>query len=63
MDIYRDTKSVGHIPYNLALKMSAFLVSENEAVADITGAKVNRVAGYGLEASTVYMDLTLMLTK
>ena len=47
--IYRDTEIVGHIPYNLAPRMSALLMRENKAFAKITGAKVNRGAGYGLE--------------
>ena len=34
--------------------MSAFLMRENEAFAEITGAKVNRGAGYGPEIPCVY---------
>ena len=45
--IYRDAKIVGHVPYNLAPRMSAFFMRENKAFAVITGAKVNRGAGYG----------------
>ena len=55
--IYRDAEIVGHVPYNLAPRMSAFFMRVmNKAFAEITGAsKVNR--------GTVYMDLTFMLTK
>ena len=45
--IYRDAEIVGHVPYNLAPRMSAFLMRENKAFAEITGAKVNRRVGYG----------------
>ena len=51
--IYRDAETLG-VPYNLAPRMSAFLMRENEAFADITVAKVNRGAGYGLEVPCVY---------
>ena len=52
--IYRDTEIVGHVPYNLAPRMSAFLIRNNKAFAEITGAKVKRGAGYGLEVPCVY---------
>ena len=39
--LYRDTEFVGHVPYNLAPRMSAFLMRENKAFVEITGAKVN----------------------
>ena len=50
MAIYKDAEIVGHVPYNLyiAPRMSAFFMRENKAFAEITGAKVNRGAGYGL---------------
>ena len=47
VDIYRDAEIVGHVPYNLAPRMSAFLMRENNAFAEITGAKVYRGAAYG----------------
>ena len=62
----RDNEIVGHVPYNLAPRMPAFYMRDtNKAVAEITGAKVNREAGCGLEShvSTIYMDLMFMLTK
>ena len=34
--------------------MSEFFMRENKAFAEITGAKVNRGAGYGLEVPCVY---------
>ena len=34
--------------------MSAFFMRENKAFAEITGAKVNRGDGYGLEVPCVY---------
>ena len=40
--IYRDTEVVGHVPYQLAQRMSAFFMRENKVFAEITGAKVNR---------------------
>ena len=51
--IYRDTEIVGHVPY-LAPRMSAFFMREDKAFAEITGAKVNRGAGCGLEVSRIY---------
>ena len=51
--IYRDTEIVGHVHY-LNPRMSAFWMRENKAFAEITGAKVNRGAGYGLEVPCVY---------
>ena len=52
--IYRDANFFGYVPYNLAPRMSAFLMGENKAFAEITRAKVNRGAGYGLEVPCVY---------
>ena len=52
--IYRDAEIVGHVPYNLAPRISAFLMRENKAFAEITGAKVDRGAGYGPEVPCVY---------
>ena len=51
----RDTEIVGHVPCNLAPRMSAFFMRDmNKAFSEITGAKVNRGAGYGLEVPCVY---------
>ena len=49
--IYRDANIVGHVPYNLAPRMSEFFIKE---LAEMTGAKVNMGAGYGLEVPCVY---------
>ena len=41
---------VGHVPFNLAPVMSAFLKRPvNKGLVEVTGLKVNRGAGYGLE--------------
>ena len=65
MAIYRDTKIVGHVPYNLAPKMSAFLMRERkQGVCRITRAKVNRELAmvwkshmfYCLYGPNVYVD-------
>ena len=46
---------VGHVPFNLALVISLFLRRDvNKAFARVTGGKVNRGAGYGLQIQCVY---------
>lgn len=46
---------VGHVPFNLAPVFSPFLKrSFNKGTAEITGGKVNRGAGYGLEVPCIY---------
>ena len=46
---------VGHVPFNLALVFSHFLKkSFNKGTAEITGEKVNRGRGYGLELPYIY---------
>ena len=50
-----DGTIVGHIPYNFARLISPFLVRDcNKGMAEITGERVNRSAGYGLEVPCVY---------
>ena len=50
--VMKDGKTVRHVPYNLSPIMSLFLKRDiNKAV---TGGKVNRVAGYGLEIACVF---------
>ena len=49
----RHAEIVGDVPYNLYSSKS-ILMRENKAFAEITGAKVNRGAGYGLEVPCVY---------
>ena len=73
MAVYYDNNVVGHIPYNLAPKVSALLKRDfNKGFAEITGERVDRGAGYGLEVPgyglevpchgvcTVYMVSSLM---
>ena len=51
----RDTEIVGHVPYNLVPRMSAFLMRDmDKAFTEITGAKVNREAGYDLEVPSIW---------
>ena len=46
---------VGHLPYNLAPTISHFLRrSVNTGEAKVTGTRVNRGAGYGLEIPCTY---------
>lgn len=53
--LYEDDSVVGHVPYNLAPYLSRFLARDvNKAFAEVTGEKVNRGAGYGLEIPCVY---------
>ena len=50
-----DGETVGHIPYNMAPTVSQFLRREhNQAFAEVTGERVNRGAGYGLEIPCKY---------
>ena len=51
--VYYDNDVVGHIPYNLAPKVSTFLKRDvNKGFAEITG--MNCGAGYGLKVPCVY---------
>lgn len=46
---------IGHVPYNLTPIFSRFLERDfNKGTVHITGEKVNRGAGYGLELPCVY---------
>ena len=55
MALYREGVIVGHVPHNLAPRLSAFLRRDvNKAFAQVIGDKVNRGAGYGLEVPCVY---------
>ena len=46
---------VGHIPFNLAPTVSAFLSrTTNITLVEVTGSKVNRGASYGLEVPCKY---------
>lgn len=53
--IYFDDLLVGHVPCNLSSKFSQFLRRDcNKSFAEVTGDKVNRGGGYGLEVPCVY---------
>ena len=53
--IMRRGDIVGHLPYNLSPIVSAFLKREvNKGLVEVTGEKVNRGAGYGLEIPRTY---------
>ena len=56
--VKKDGSIVGHLPFNLAPTVAAFLSrSTNSGVAEVTGSKVNRSGGYGLQIpSKYYMD-------
>lgn len=53
--VYFEDQVVGHVPYNIAPKMSAFLRRDvNKGFAEVAGDRVNRGAGYGLEVPCTY---------
>ena len=53
--VMKEGQVVGHVPYNLAPIVSLFLRRDvNKAFARVTGEKINRGAGYGLEIPCVY---------
>ena len=53
--LYDDNSIIGHVPYNLAPYLPRFLTRDtNKALAEVTGGKVNKRAGYGLEIPCVY---------
>jgi hypothetical protein len=53
--IKRAGRIVGHVPFNLAPTVSAFLRrSRNKCLAEVRGSKVNRGGGYGLEIPCEY---------
>ncbi len=53
--VLKDDLVVGHVPYNLASWLFQFLRRDvSKAFAEVTGAKVNRRAGYGLEIPCIY---------
>lgn len=53
--VMKEDVLVGHIPFNLAPFISAFLRRDtNSGFAKVVGEKVNRGAGYGLEIPCVY---------
>ena len=53
--VFLEDVIVGHVPHNLATRFSQFLQRDvNKAFAEVTGGKVNRGGGYGLEVPCVY---------
>ena len=48
-------ETVGHLPFNVAPVVSAFLSrTASKALVEVTGDRVNRGAGYGLEIPCKY---------
>lgn len=53
--VVTDGEVVGHIPHNVSITVSHFLRRDyNKGFAEVTGHKVNRGAGYGLEIPCIY---------
>ncbi len=53
--IYQEDTIVGHVPKNLASRLLHFLTRDTcKAFAEVTGNRVNRGAGYGLEIPCTY---------
>ena len=53
--VFLEDVIVGHVPHYLATRFSQFLQRDvNKAFAEVTGGKVNRGGGYGLEVPYVY---------
>ena len=53
--VLKDATIVGHVPKNLAPRLFLFLRRDvNKAFAEVTGERVNRGAGYGLEVPCTY---------
>ena len=53
--VKRRSVFVSHLPFNLAPVISAFLRRDvNKGLMEVTGAKINRGAGYGLEIPCTY---------
>ena len=53
--VYYDDQVIGHMPYNIAPTVSAFLRRDvNKGFAEVVGERVNCGAGYGLEVPCTY---------
>ena len=51
----KEDRVVGHVPFNFAKPISLFLQRKlNDGRVEVTGEKINRGAGYGLELPCVY---------
>ena len=52
--LWKEDKIVGHVPYNIASVISQFFRRDcNKGFVQVTGNKVNRGAGYGLEVPCI----------
>ena len=53
--VYLEDVVAEHVPHNIPSRFSQFLLrGANKAFAEVTGQKINRGAGYGLEVPCVY---------
>ena len=53
--VCKENEIVGHVPFNISSLISQFLRRDcNKGFAEVTGPRVNRRAGYGLEIPCVY---------
>ena len=53
--VQKDGETIGHIPFNISSAVSHFLRREfKKGFAEVSGEKVNRGAGYGLEIPCIY---------
>ena len=60
MALIKDGEVVGHAPANLAPKIFQFLRRDvNKAFIEVTGTKVNRGGGYGLEVPCIWPICTM----
>lgn len=55
VSIRKASETVGHVPFNIAPIVSAFLKRAcNKGLVEVTGNRINRGAGYGLEIPCKY---------
>ena len=53
--VVKDSRTVGHIPKNLAPHLSFFLARDfNKGLCEVAGARLNRGGGYGLEILCIF---------
>ena len=53
--VWKEDKIVGHVPYDIASVISQFLRRDcSKGFVQVTGNKVNRGAGYGLEVLSMH---------
>ncbi len=59
--VLKEGQVVGHIPYNISAIVSHFLSRDyNKAFVEVTGDRVNRGGGYGVEVPCCYRFRTIM---